>query len=60
MRKEKQNVDILTNMHSPPSEGNFCDEQGKAVKPAIVQDYNRHMGYLNKSDHMTNSYSVSR
>jgi hypothetical protein len=37
--KDKQNVNILTNTHSPPLEGNFCDEQGKAVKPAIIQDY---------------------
>jgi len=25
-----------------------------------MQDYNRHMGYVDKSDHMTNSYSGSR
>jgi hypothetical protein len=24
--KDKRNVNILTNMHSPPLEGNFCDE----------------------------------
>ena len=29
------NVNILTNMHSPPLEGNFCNEQGKAVNLAI-------------------------
>ena len=34
----KQNVNILTNMHSPSVKGNFCDEHGKAVKLAIVQD----------------------
>jgi len=37
--KDKQNVNILMNMHSPPLEGNFCDEQGKAVKSPIIQDY---------------------
>jgi len=42
--KDKQNVNILTNLHSPPLEDNFCDEHGKAMKPAIIQDYNRHMG----------------
>jgi len=26
-------------MYSPPWEGNFCDEQGKAVKPLIIQGY---------------------
>jgi len=30
------------------------------MKLAIIQDYNRHMKYVDKSDHMTNSYSVSR
>jgi hypothetical protein len=39
----------------PPAEGNFCDEYGNAVKPAIVQDYNRRVVYVDKSDHMTNS-----
>jgi hypothetical protein len=41
-------------------EGSFCDEHGKAMKPAIIQDYNRHMGYVDNSAHMTNSYSISR
>jgi hypothetical protein len=58
--KDKQNVNILTDMHHHPAEGNFCDEYGNALKPAIVQDYNRHMGYVDKSDRMTNSYSISR
>jgi hypothetical protein len=58
--KVEQNVRILTNMHSPPLEGNFCDEHGKTMKLAIIQDYNRHMGYVDKSDHMTYSYSSSR
>jgi len=58
--KDKRNVNILKNLHSPPLEGNFCDEHGKAMKPAIIQDYSRHMGYADKSDCMTNSYSISR
>jgi len=58
--KDKGNVNILMNMHCPALEGNFCDEHGKAVKPAIIQDYSRHMGYVDIPDHMTNSYSISR
>jgi hypothetical protein len=58
--KDKQNVNMLTNMHRSPAEGNFCDEHGNALKPDIVQDYNRHMGYVDKSDRMTNSYSIGR
>ena len=48
------------NVRSPPLEGNFCDEHGKAMKLAIIQDYNRHMGYADESDRMTDSYSISR
>jgi len=60
VRKDKQNVNALKNLHSPPLEGNFCDEHGKAMKPAIIQDCNRHTGYVDKSDCMTNSYFISR
>jgi len=27
--KDKLHVNILTNMHSPTMEGNFCDEHGQ-------------------------------
>ena len=49
--KDKWNVNVLMNMHSPPLEGNFCDEQGKAVKPAIIHNCNRLMGYVDECDH---------
>jgi hypothetical protein len=55
--KDKRDVYMLTNIHNPPAEGNFCDESGNALKPAIVADYNRHMGYVDKGDRMANSYS---
>ncbi|PNF17185.1 hypothetical protein B7P43_G06584 [Cryptotermes secundus] len=58
--KDKRDVYMLTNMHAPPAEGNFCDEHRNAIKPAIVADYNMHMGYVDKADRMTNSYSISR
>jgi hypothetical protein len=58
--KDKRDVYLLTNMHCPPAEGNFCDEHGNAIKPAIVADYNAHMGYVDKADRMANSYSISR
>jgi len=51
---------MLTNMDPPPAEGNFCDGSNHPVKPHIVERYNRHMGYVNNSDHMANSYSMSR
>jgi hypothetical protein len=49
---------MLTNLHCPPPEGNICDEHGNALKPMIVHDCNRHMGYVDKSDCMTKSYSI--
>jgi hypothetical protein len=56
--KDKRDLYILTNKYRPPTEGNFCDEQGKAGKPAIVTDYNRHMGYDDKGYRTANSYSI--
>ena len=50
---------LLTNM-DPPPEGNFCDDNKRAVKPQIVERYNRHMGYVDISDRMANSYSMCR
>jgi hypothetical protein len=44
---------MSTNIHNAPAEGNFFNERGKAIKPQIVMDYNRHMGYVDKGDRMT-------
>ena len=58
--RDKRDVGMLTNIHNPPSEGNFRDERGNAMKPAIVADYSRQMGYVDKADRMDNSYTASR
>ena len=58
--KDRRDVYILTNMDPPPEEGNFCDDRKRAVKPQIVARYNRHMGYVDISDLMANSYSMCR
>jgi hypothetical protein len=34
----------LPNMLFIPAEGNFQEEHGKSLNPAMVWDYNRHMG----------------
>ena len=47
---------ILTNMHTPPVEGNFTQESGQAIKPRVVEDYNAYMGFVDKSDSMVNGY----
>ena len=56
----KRDVRVLTNIHHPPAEGNFCDNNGKAIKPQIVADYSRHMGYVDKGDRMAESHSINR
>jgi len=56
--KERRDVYILTNMHTPPVEGNFTDESGQAIKPYVV-DYNAYMGFVDKSDRMVNSYGIA-
>ena len=57
--KDKRDVCLLTNIHGPPKEGNYCDEHRNAIKPAIVADYNRHMGHVDNADRMANSYTAS-
>ena len=53
IQKDKRNVNILPNMHSPSlggGWGNFWGKHGKDVKLAIVQEYIRHMGYVEEAD----------
>jgi len=58
--KDRREVYMLTNMDPPPAEGNFCDDSNRLMKPHIVERYNRHMGYVDSSDRMANSYLMSR
>jgi hypothetical protein len=58
--KEKRDINKLTNMHHPPAEGNFGDVHGNIIKPVTIQDYNKHMGHVDRNYHMTKSYSISR
>ena len=58
--KDRRDVYVLTNMHAPPVEGNFPDESGQAIRPRVVEDYNAHMGFVDKSDRMVNSYGIAR
>ena len=51
---------MLTNMDPPPAEGNLCDDSNRPMKPDIEERYNRHMGYVDNSDLMANSYSMCR
>jgi hypothetical protein len=55
--KDRRDVYMLTNMDPPPPEGNFCENKCP-VKPHIMAQYNRHMGYVDHSDRMANTYHV--
>ena len=56
--KDRREVYMLTNMDPPPAEGNFFDYSNRPVKPHIVEQYNQHMGFVDSSDRMANSYSM--
>jgi len=56
---EKRDVCMLNNIHDMPQEENLCNKQGNAITLEIVKDYNHHMGYVEKDDRITNTYSIS-
>jgi len=44
--KDERDVCLLTNIHDPPTEGNYRDEHGNAIKPAIMADLTVTWGML--------------
>jgi hypothetical protein len=58
--RDKRDLHILTNMHHPPTNGNFCDKHGNSLQPEIVQHYDKHTGYTDLEDRMTNSHLLQR
>jgi hypothetical protein len=57
---EGQTGGLWTNQHSSPlTEGNQKDKFGNTVKPLVTEDYNAHMGYVNKNDQMSTNYGMS-
>jgi len=53
---EGQTRHLHANMDPPRAEGNFCYDSNHPMKPDIVEWYNCHMGYVDNSGHMANSY----
>jgi len=51
--KDRRDVYILTNMHTPPVEGNFTDESGQAIKPRVVEYYSAYIGFVDESEWST-------
>ena len=52
--KDKREVFMLSNMHHP------IENQNNLEKPVIIENYNVHMGYVDLSDRMANSYTFGR
>jgi len=57
---EGQMRGLCANMDPPPAEENFCYDSNCPVKPHVVKWYNWHFGYVDSSDRMANTCSVSR
>ena len=57
--RDKREVCLLTNIHDQPRDGNYRDEHVKAIKPAILVDYNHHMRHFDNVDRMGNSYTAN-
>ena len=57
--KDRRVVYMLNNVDPQPAGGNFCDDSRRPMKPHIVERCNRHMGYVDSSDLMANSCSMS-
>ena len=58
--RDKRDVCLLTNIHNPPKECNYCNELENAIKPAVVADHNCLMGHVDNADRMANTYITSR
>jgi hypothetical protein len=58
--KDKRDVYVLTNMHSPSVDCNFRDESGNAIKPRVIKDYNAHKDFVDKSDRMETAMEFLR
>jgi len=37
--KDNHDMHMLSYINDPPAEGNFCDESGSALMPAVVEKY---------------------
>jgi hypothetical protein len=57
--RNKRDVCLLTNIHNPSKEGNYCNELGNVIKSVVVADYNCLMGHVDNSVRMASTYIAS-
>jgi len=57
----KDKRDVCSHKYAYSSSGRqFLWRIWPAVKPRVIEDYNAHMGYVDKLDSMVNSYGIAR
>lgn len=54
----KRDIHMLTNIHNPSAECASCNERENTIKPHAVEEYNRHVGHVDKGNRIANSYSI--
>jgi hypothetical protein len=57
--KDIHDVHMLMNMELLQQKAISMTNIKNAIKPEIIADYSKHMGYVDKTDRMTDSYSIS-
>ena len=57
--RDKQDIQILMNIHNAPAYSNFCDVGREAIKLKIVMNCKHCMGYVDKRSMMASSYSIN-
>ena len=50
--RDKRDVCLLTNIHDPPTEGNYRDKHGNAIKPAIVENSQQNPLQIKRKKHV--------
>jgi len=57
--RDKQDTQIMMNIHNAPAYKNFRNVGRKVIKLQIVMNCKHHMGYVDKRSMMANSYSIN-
>jgi len=57
--KDKRVVYILLGVHETEAHGRIQVELGNVLKPKAMNNCNKHMGSVDKSDRMADSYRLS-
>jgi hypothetical protein len=56
---ERQEASLPLHQHKPPNIRSFCGQEGKASKSVCFKSYTKSTGFVDLSDMMANSHSIS-